>query len=232
MAITEEKRKETFGFKSRHHPPQPTELEMFEKDLLNIISSIKFRNQKNTFQQKLKVDIDEIKKSPDVFVFADKTSNIYKMTPQEHNKLLKENVTKTYKKAPPKLETSINLAAKCIATNLDLSDRIEILAQTAAYITLKDHKENFRSNPSCRSIYPSKTELGRISKIILDRINNELLSKLNYNQWKNTDNVINSFKNIDDKKHCKIIELEIKELYPSIMEETLNKALDFAAKYT
>ena len=232
MAITEEKRKETFGFKSRHHPPQPTELEMFEKDLLNIISSIKFRNQKNTFQQKLKVDIDEIKKSPDVFVFADKTSNIYKMTPQEHNKLLKENVTKTYKKGPPKLETSINLEVKCIATNLDLSNRIEILAQTPAYITLKDHKENFRSNPSCRLINPSKTELGRISKIIFDRINNELLSKLNYNQWKNTDNVINWFKNIDDKKHCKFIQLDIKEFYPSITEETLNKALDFAAKYT
>ena len=39
---TEEIRKETFGFKSRHHPPQPTELEMFEKDLLHIINSVKF----------------------------------------------------------------------------------------------------------------------------------------------------------------------------------------------
>ena len=40
----EETRKETFGFKSRHHPPQPTKLEMFEKVLLHIINSIKFRN--------------------------------------------------------------------------------------------------------------------------------------------------------------------------------------------
>ena len=39
---TEEIRKETFSFKSRHHPPQPTELEMFEKDLLHIINSVKF----------------------------------------------------------------------------------------------------------------------------------------------------------------------------------------------
>ena len=71
---------------------------MFEKSLLHIINSIKFRNQANTFEQKLKADINEIKKSTDVFVFADKTSNIYKMTPQEHEKVLKENVTKTYKK--------------------------------------------------------------------------------------------------------------------------------------
>ena len=77
----EEIRKETFGFKSRHHPPQPTELEMLEKDLLHFINSIKFRYQKNIFQQKLKADINEIKKSTDVFVFADETSNIYKMTP-------------------------------------------------------------------------------------------------------------------------------------------------------
>ena len=99
---------------------------------------------------------------------------------------------------------------------------------TPTYITLKNHKENFRSNPSRRLINPSKTGLGRISKIILDRTNNELLSKLNYNQWKNTDNVINWFKNITDKKHCKFIQLDIKEFYPSITEETLNKALDFA----
>ena len=54
---TEEIRKETFGFKFLHHPPQPTELEMFEKDLLHIINSIEFRNQKNTFQQQLKLTL-------------------------------------------------------------------------------------------------------------------------------------------------------------------------------
>ena len=93
-------------------------------------------------------------------------------------------------------------------------------------------KENFRSNPSCRLINPSKTELGSISKIMLDRINNELLSKLNHNKWKNTDNVINWFKNITDKRHCKFIQPDIKGFYFSITEETLKKALDFAENYT
>ena len=69
------------------------------------------------------------------------------MTPQEHKKLLKENVAKTHKKDPPNVETEKNLGAKCIATNLNLNDKIERLAQTPAYITLKDYKENFRSNP-------------------------------------------------------------------------------------
>ena len=55
---------------------------------------------------------------------------------------------------------------------------------------------------------------------------------MNYNQWKNTDNVINWFKNVTDKKHWKFIQLDIKEFHPSIKEETLNKALDFAENYT
>ena len=55
---------------------------------------------------------------------------------------------------------------------------------------------------------------------------------MNYNQWKNTDKVINWFKNITDKKHCKFKQLDINEFYPSITEETLNKALDFAGNYT
>ena len=33
---TEEIRKETSSFKPCYHPPQPTELEMFEKDLLHL----------------------------------------------------------------------------------------------------------------------------------------------------------------------------------------------------
>ena len=36
-------RKETYGFKSKHHPSQPKHLEAFEKDLLNIASTLKFR---------------------------------------------------------------------------------------------------------------------------------------------------------------------------------------------
>ena len=56
------------------------------------------------------------------------------------------------------------MKAKYIAKKLELSDRIEQLARNAAFITLKDHKENFRSNSPSRLINPSKSELGKISK--------------------------------------------------------------------
>ena len=58
----------------------------------------------NSFQKQVKNDLKKIKKSSDLLVFADKTSNIYKMSTGDYNKLPKDNITKTYKHAPPKLE--------------------------------------------------------------------------------------------------------------------------------
>ena len=107
IAITPKKILEkNYGFISRHYPITCNELQNFEKDLLNITKSIKFRNVRDEFQEKLKADILNIKSSPNVLVFADKTTNIYSMSPEDHEKLIKENITKTYKKAPPKLEKS------------------------------------------------------------------------------------------------------------------------------
>ena len=53
---------------------------------------------------------------------------------------------KTYRKALPKLATFINLEAKQIAKNLKLADQIEQFAKVEAFITLKDHKDNFINN--------------------------------------------------------------------------------------
>ena len=175
-------RKETFGFKSKNTPPPCHELEHFESDLLDLFESIKFRDHLDEFQRKLKQDVDNIRKSDKVYVFADKTSNIYTMSPEQHNKLLKENVTKTYKKAPILLESSINLEAKNIAETYNVENRAESLANSLAFITLKDHKDNFHQKHPCRLINPCKSEIGIISKSILERINTELRKKLNINQ--------------------------------------------------
>ena len=84
----------------------------------NISETTKLRSVEDTFQKKLKEDIPNIKQSPNVFVFVDKASNIYGMPEQQHKKLFQENVTKTYKKALPKLETSINIEAKTLSDSL------------------------------------------------------------------------------------------------------------------
>ena len=157
---------------------------------------------------------------------------MYRFSKQEHEKLLKENISKTYKKAPPKLEHSINLEAKNISKTLKIEDRVECIAKTEAFITLKDHKENFQNKLPCRLIVPSKSELGHVSKTHLDRINTEIRQKLNLNQWKNTTEVITSFSKINEKQKCSFIQLDIKEFYPSITKTIFDDALNFAKMIT
>ena len=88
------------------------ELDNFEKDLFNVVTSLKFRKLNDIFQEKTKSDILDIKSSPNVLIFADKTSNIYKAAPQEYNKLLKDNITKSYNKSTDRLEKAINMETK------------------------------------------------------------------------------------------------------------------------
>ena len=45
-----------------------------------------------------------------------------------------------------------------------------------AFISLKDHKENFQNNPKCRLINPAKSDSGKISKPILDKLSTKLRS--------------------------------------------------------
>lgn len=224
-------KKETYGFRSKACPKPLKELESFETDLFDIIKTLKFRHTNNKFQNKLKKDIRKINESPNVLVFADKTSNIYELKPDEHRKLLSNNITKTYKKAPERIEDAINLEAKCIAEKLQLDDRIEHMGKRQAFITLKDHKEDFRSKPACRLLNPTKSEIGKTSKIILERINTELRNKIGVNQWKNSGEVIEWFKSIEEKQNCAFIQMDIKEFYPSIKEETLNNAISFANEH-
>ena len=50
------------------------------------------------------------------------------------------------------------------------------MQDSECYITVKDHKEDFPHKISCRLINPSKSDIGKLSKIILDKINSDVLS--------------------------------------------------------
>ena len=63
---------------------------------------------------------------------------------------------------------------KHIAEQLKLDGRIEQAAEQKAFLALKDHKPNFSKNIKCRLIKPAKSNLGRISKQILQKINNRM----------------------------------------------------------
>ena len=134
---------ETYCFKSLKCPPAVEETAQFENDLLLLIKNLEFKKVHNDFQMKLRDDIKEIKASNKVFVSADKSRHIYKMEKNEYKKLLQDNITKTYKKLNGKKLRDINFAAKKIAEKLSTADRVEIMQETEAYITIKDHKDEF-----------------------------------------------------------------------------------------
>ena len=226
------KQRETFGFNSKNTPPQVSAMLNFEKRLLSMIENIKFKKVKCWFQRKLSSDIQtNIKKSSDLLIPADKTSNFYKMDSTAYNGLLQKNITKTYKKVSPNTTTSIELEAKEIAKRLDLDDRVNTTAKREAFITLKDHKPNFVNNPTCRLINPAKSEIGKISKKILDRVNSTITNHLNLNQWKNTRAVLNWFNGIEHKEKFTFIAFDVVDFYPSISVDLLSEALQFASNY-
>ena len=166
-----------------------------------------------------------------MLIKPDKTSNFYRMKPEKYNKLLHNNVTTTYRKIDNEVVTGIERKSKSIAENLELDDRIETTAKKEPFITLKDHKQNFDSNPKCRLINPTKTEIGKVSKQILDRINKRVAKANNTNLWRSTREVLLWFNAIDNKEKCKFISFDVVDYYPSVTEKVLNKSLDFASEF-
>ena len=151
-----------------------------------MIKNIQFRHINSTFQEQLKKDIQEIWQSNQLFVSADKSRNIYKMNKEDYEKLMHENITKTYKKTNESKIKTISGSARKIANRLDLEDRIQKLQENESCITIKDHKDDFPHKISCRLINPSKSNFGKISKVIMDKINTKLLDVYKVNQWRNT----------------------------------------------
>ena len=63
-------------------------------------------------------------------------------------------------------------------------------------------------------------------------MNKNLVKSLKVNQWRSTDSVINWFNAIENKSQCFFIQLDIVEFYPSISENILDNAINFAKQYT
>ena len=110
-------------------------------------------------------------KSDKTLTPADKTSNMYRLTKEQYNQLKHSAVTSTYKKANINIKEKVDKSGKKYAKNAGILDRMQVNGTNNCFITLKDHKENFLNNPKTRLINPAKNEVGRISKIILDKIN-------------------------------------------------------------
>ena len=227
---SESDHRETYGFNSKKTPPQVPELNEFEAKMTNLIQNIEFKDLRSTeFQNELSKHVESMSKDNNLYVPADETTNFYKMNASDYNTLLKKNIEKEYRKAPDNAEMHINTEAKAFAQTLKIDDRVEKLAPKESFITLKDHKDNFLNNPTCRLINPTKSELGKVSKQILDKINETIIRKTHVHQWKNTRATLDWFINIPNKDQHSFIAFDIVNFYPSISHKLLEDALSFAA---
>ena len=179
--------KETYDFKSTMKAPKVKELGPFEDKMFELCRDIKFDNScTNSFQQKLKKDKCSIEKDKKVFISADKTTNFFKTSVQNHENIMTKNITKCYKKSDPNMVKNVTKEQKKIVNQLDIDNRVFQTSKRESYVTLKDHKDHYENSPTFRLINPTKPEIGRISKHILQKIVFELRNKTGFNQWEDS----------------------------------------------
>ena len=158
---------------------------------------------------------------------------MYRLTKEEYNKMRRNAITSTYKKANGSIKKRINEKGKEIVKKSfdNIIDRMDVNDGSNCFITIKDHKENFLNHPKVRLINPAKNELGRISKAILDNINMKSFETTKINQWKNMVSAIKWFNSLKDKHLMKFVMFDIEDFYFSITQDLSNKALNFASEY-
>ena len=105
---------------------------------------------------------------------------------------------------------------------------MECYSDQNAFITLKDHKDNFNENTKCRLIDPSKSEVGLVSKHYLNSIISIVAEKSGVNQWRNTAIVIDLFKNLPNKSKRRFIKFDTADFYPSITKDLFEKSIEYA----
>ena len=104
-------------------------------------------------------------------------------------------VTKDYKACSQNEVSKVNLNTLDLIKTYepDLESRVEVFTYSEAFMTLKDHKMNFVSKMAVRLLNPAKPQLGKITKVKLQRINSEIRSIEKLNQLQSTNGAIKWF---------------------------------------
>ena len=102
---------------------------------------------KNQLQNQLKEDIKKINRSDKTLTFADKSSNMFRLTKEEYVKMRRNAITlSTYKKKTnSNIKKRINIKGKQIMENVDneILDQMDINSKNSCFITLNTIKRTF-----------------------------------------------------------------------------------------
>ena len=232
---TDRRKEITKDFKSTKTPHQQELLKPFERDIYNLIGNIQFRTVNDPGFRELSEEVKKINNSDKVIVNADKTGNKYEITASDYQRLMHENLTRDYRLDNGNKLSGINNDTRKFARSLEIGDRMEFHSQANAFLTIKDHKEDFPNTIKCRVINPACNNLGKFSKRVLDEINTKCREVAGVSQWKSTQDVLRWFTEIHaqnpTKNKGKFVQFDICEFYPSISDKLLKDSLDYAKNH-
>ena len=169
--------KEKFGFRTTDSPPVMDELESFEKDVWDLIKNVKFKPAGNVLTSKIRNDLNTVKNASKIVVKGDKSRNLYQVSKEVYVKEMTDKITSSYSKGNRAQIDEVNKEAAKIAQRLDIHERVDALQEGESFLTYKDHKNNFPARKEVRLLNPSKTNIGAVSKRVLDKINTTLRQK-------------------------------------------------------
>ena len=207
------------------------ELKAFEEDVYKLISNVEFRQVNNDFQTSMQETINAVKASKDIIIESDKTRNLYTIPVNEYKSTLKNTITKDYKKTVPVNVNTVNREAADLTFELGISDRVDEYVQAEAFVTVKDHKPNFPDRKEYRLLNPAKSNVGRISKSILKSAVDNVKKATGLNLWQSSDQVIQWFKNLQNKDKLTFFKFDVVSFYPSIGKELFDQVINWSKQY-
>ena len=115
---------------------------------------------------------------------------ICRLDTDEYKILTAKAVSSIYKKIPDKINDKLNSEGKRIMEKKTALNRMFNNGKNHFFIILKDHKPHLVNKSRTRLLNLTKNELGRITKVLLKKINLNLQNPTKVNQWKNTSDII------------------------------------------
>ena len=103
---------------------------------------------------------------------------------------------------------------------------MEKITERSAFISIKDHKENFPNNIQCRLINPARNNLGKVTQNIIRTAVTSIKERSSLNLWMGTSEILHWYET-NKQKGVSFIQYDIEAYYPSIKETLLDKAVDF-----
>ena len=168
-------------------------------------------------------DIKNINSSIDIIVAADKTRNMNKMSHEKYYKQVSNSITQNYRKAEDNISCAIVTECRNQSRKHRIENHLPSTKLNPAFVTIKDHKENFANITKYRLINPAKPKIGEVTKNIVDKMNISIRCKADVNQWRSTKEVIRWFNNLENKRKLYYLAFDIVDFYPSITDNPLRK---------